>query len=60
MGTQSNDKTEPTTKMTKQGVRDLNHLIRTVPPVTSEAASPPVEGAPVASERGSELDPSVG
>jgi hypothetical protein len=51
MGTQNNDKTEQTMKMTKQGVRDLNHLTRTVPPVTAEVGSPPAEDAPVAGER---------
>lgn len=53
MGTQNNDKTGQTTKLTKQGVRDLNHLTRTVPPVASEAPSPPTDDAPVVSEHGS-------
>jgi|GEM_PF-5030518 len=49
MGTPIDDKTEPTTKLTKQGVRDLNRLTPSKVPVTSETISP-VDDAPAANE----------
>jgi hypothetical protein len=48
-----NEKTEETMKMTKQGVRDLNHLVRTKPAPVAEVTSLPVDEAPAVSDGGS-------
>jgi len=48
-----NEKTEETMKMTKQGVRDLNHLVRTKPAPVAEVPSLPVDEAPAVSDGGS-------
>ena len=51
MDAQDNEKPEKTTmKLTKQGVRDLNHLVRSKPPVAAEATALPVDEASTASE----------
>jgi len=40
MGTQIDEKTEPTTKLTKQGVRDLNRLTPSKAPIAPDTVQP--------------------